>query len=242
MDKELKSLKKIIAETEKKCKAAEGKDAFILKKQVIELSQQQYIIKSKYSKQIYCGNGKKGVVGLKTANLIGETAVKNNEIIDRSVVSLFNPEHIHFLLLNYEDIKSSDLYADSDLGYLIEELDELIAETPFDNELYLPILNMRISGIKNRQISDKLLEEYGNTYTPEYISSLWNKKLPKMIAETAQKKYILWYFTYKEKGNWQKCSCCKEVKLAHPLFYSRNSCAKSGFYSICKDCRKKYKI
>ena len=73
----------------------------------------------------------------------------------------------------------------------------------------------------------------------EYISSLWCKKIPKLLSEQAQKDFLEWYFTNKEKGKWKKCTRCGEIKLAHNMFYSRNTSSKDGFYSICKDCRNK---
>ena len=60
-----------------------------------------------------------------------------------------------------------------------------------------------------------------------------------MIAEKAQEDYLVWYYTNKERGKWKKCSCCGEIKLAHPFFFSKNSGSKDGYYSICKKCRNK---
>ena len=62
-----------------------------------------------------------------------------------------------------------------------------------------------------------------------------------MIAETATKNYLLWYYTNKEKGEWKRCSKCGQIKLAHNIFYSKNTSSKDGFYSICKDCRNEKK-
>jgi len=58
-----------------------------------------------------------------------------------------------------------------------------------------------------------------------------------MIVETAKKDFLLWYYTNQEKGKWKKCSRCGEIKLAHNIFFSRNTSSKDGYYSICKDCR-----
>ena len=84
-------------------------------------------------------------------------------------------------------------------------------------------------------------DEFGITYSVEYLSSLWRNKIPKLLAEQAKEDYLIWHFTYVEKGKWKKCSRCGEVKLANNKFFSKNNTSKDGFYSICKKCRNKKK-
>ena len=85
------------------------------------------------------------------------------------------------------------------------------------------------------------MKKYNKKYTVEYISALWRNKIPKLIAEKAKEDYLIWYFTFVEKGTWKKCSKCGQIKLAHKRFFSRNNTSKSGFYSICKECRNQNK-
>ena len=83
-----------------------------------------------------------------------------------------------------------------------------------------------------------LKEEFGTTYSIEYISSLWRNKIPKMIAETALEDFLVWQ--YKENSYPMKtCTKCGETKPAHNQFFSRNSTSSDGWYSICKKCRNK---
>jgi hypothetical protein len=37
-----------------------------------------------------------------------------------------------------------------------------------------------------------LSEEFGKTYSVEYISSLWRNKIPKLIAEAALEDFLYW--------------------------------------------------
>jgi hypothetical protein len=107
--------------------------------------------------------------------------------------------------------------------------------------MYYDILIYKIDGMKNVDIQKRIEENYGIKHTVEYISSLWRKKIPKLIAEAAQEEYLTWYYTFKEKGQWKRCSRCGQIKLAHNRFFSKNKTSKDGFYSICKECRNKKK-
>ncbi len=105
--------------------------------------------------------------------------------------------------------------------------------------LYEDIVIYKIDGLQNKDIQKKIEEKYDIKYSVEYISSLWRNKIPKMIAETAQKKWLVWHYTEEEVGTWKKCSRCGQIKLAHPKFFSKNKSSKDNFYSICKECRNK---
>lgn len=103
--------------------------------------------------------------------------------------------------------------------------------------VYLSIVIHKIDGRTNAEIQELLETEHGLAYSVEYISSLWRNKIPKMIAEKAKEEYLIWYYTYKEYGQWKQCSRCGKVKLAHNRFFSKNSTSKDGWYSMCKCCR-----
>jgi hypothetical protein len=96
---------------------------------------------------------------------------------------------------------------------------------------------MKIDGLSNIDIRTEINKKYGKMYTNEYISSLWRKKIPKLIAEEAERQYLDWYYTVVEKGKWKRCSRCGQIKLAHNFYFSKNKSSRDGFYSICKCCR-----
>lgn len=108
-----------------------------------------------------------------------------------------------------------------------------------DYPLYYDLLIYKIDGKSNLEIQNLLYIKHHITYSIEYLSSLWRKKIPKLIAEKEEKRYLTWYYTFVKKGKWKKCSCCGEIKLAHNKFFSKNNTSKDGWYSICKECRNK---
>ena len=121
---------------------------------------------------------------------------------------------------------------------MVKDLQNLIDKTLKEKyPLYYDLMIYKIDGKQNVEIQQLLEQKHGIKHSIEYISSLWRNKIPKLIAEQAKRDYLEWYFTVKEKGKWKRCSRCKEVKLAHNEFFSKNNSSKDGFYSICKCCR-----
>ena len=237
----LKELRKAIEQVEAAEKRATGKKKFLLKKQLIEMRQDQYVIKNSYKQPIYCINGIKSFAKLDLTENI--TIDENGEIYTDCLISLFNPKHISLLLCNYSKLKE-ETYSKftSDAYYMMQDLDNLIEAALAENyPMYYDLLIYKIDGKHNTEIQDLLEINYGIRHSVEYISSLWRNKIPKLIAEKAKEEYLVWHYTEKEVGKWKRCSRCKCIKLAHNKFFSKNSTSKDGFYSICKSCRNKKK-
>ena len=237
----LKELREAIAEVEAAAKKATGKKKFLLKKQLIEMRQDQYVLKNAYRQPIYCMNAIKSFNKIDLGENI--TIDEEGEIHSDGLLTLFNPAHVSALLCHYARLKE-DSWGNffGDAYFLMEDLDNLIEKTlKEDYPLYYDLLIYKIDGLQNIEIQEKLEERHGIKHSVEYISSLWRKKIPKLLAEQAQEDYLNWHFTMKEKGKWKKCSRCGQVKLAHNRFFSKNKTSKDGFYSICKSCRNKKK-
>lgn len=237
----LKKLRDAIDAVEKQFKAATGKRKFLLKKQLIEMRQDQYVIKSAYRQPMYMMNVTKSFSKLQLDGKI--TITEDGKVSSTELVSLFDQKHVSALLCNYSKLKE-DAWGKfgSDSYYLMEDLDNLIERTLKDKyPLYYDLLIYKIDGKQNIEIQELLNEKHGIKHSVEYISSLWRNKIPKLLAEQAQEDYLVWYYTVKERGKWKKCSRCGEIKLAHNRFFSKNKTSKDGFYSICKCCRNKKK-
>ena len=237
----LKELRTEIERVEEAAKNARGKKAFLLKKQAIEMRQDQYVLKNAYRKPIFCMNLIKSISKI---NLDEEITVDDKgEVKSTGFINLFNDKHISILLCNYTKLKE-DSWSDfnNDLKWLMFDLD-----TAVDNALqkkyplYYDLVIYKIDGKQNQEIQDLLFQKHGIKHSVEYISSLWRNKIPKLIAEQAQTDWFIWHYTQEEKGKWKRCSRCGQIKLAHNRFFSKNKTSKDGFYSICKECRNKKK-
>lgn len=237
----LKQLREAIDLIEKQFKAATGKKKFLLKKQLIEMRQDQYVIKNAYRQPMYFMNAVKSFNQVQLDENI--TITENGDVKSDGIITFFDPKHISALLCNYSKLKE-DSYGRfwSDSYFLMEDLDNLVDRTLKDDyPLYYDLLIYKIDGKQNIEIQSLLQEKHGIKHSVEYISSLWRNKIPKLISEKAQEEYLVWYYTTQEYGKWKRCSRCGQVKLAHNRFFSKNKTSKDGFYSICKCCRNKKK-
>lgn len=237
----LKELRAAIEEVEKAEKNATGKKKFLLKKQLIEMRQDQYVIKNSYRQPMYCMNAVKSFSKIDFNETV--TIDEQGNVHSNGLITLFDAKHISALLCNYSRLKEDcwgKFYCDS--YYLMEDLDNLIERTLKEKyPLYYDLLIYKIDGKQNIEIQELLNRDHGIKHSLEYISSLWRNKIPKLLAEQAQEDYLIWYYTTQEKGKWKKCSRCGEIKLAHNRFFSKNKTSRDGFYSICKCCRNKKK-
>ena len=232
----LRQLREAINVWEAKLKVTEGKDAFVIKKALIEMRKDQYVIKNAYRRPTVPN---KLTRSTHVIMLPDETSSFDEEgyPIPKGV-SLLNPVVCSAILCNYSRLKedSFDRF-EGDLYYLMLAFDEIADKALKEYPLYEKIVECKVDGLQNTQIQEILQMEFGIKHSLEYISSLWRKKIPKLIASQAEDEYLYWYYLNIEKGKYKKCSRCGQVKLAHNKYFSKNKTSRDGFYSICKKCR-----
>lgn len=236
----LKQLREAIEQIQIQQKAARGKKKYYLTKQLIEMRQDQYVLKSAYRQPM---NVMSVMSNLSHIDLTQHITIdENGEPKSDGLVSFFNPDHVSCILCNYSNLKQS-LYGkfESDMYYLMEAFDELSDKALRETPMLYDIMVYKIDGLSNKDIAEKLKKDYNTSYSIEYLSVLWRKKIPKIIADYAKQEWIMYHYTMQEKGKWKKCSRCHEIKLAHPYFFSKNKTSKDGYYSLCKECRNKKK-
>lgn len=229
-------LRAAIENVEEQLKGATGKRAFALKKSIIEMRQDQYVIKNSFRRPIYFIKTMKSISKLDLCENI--TVDEKGEVSSDGIINLYDPAHVSALLCNYSNLKE-DTYSnlDSDARWLLIDLEKAIDGALDEYPMYRDLVIYKIDGMTNIQIQEQLQDTYGKTYSVEYLSSLYRNKIPKMIAEYSQNRWLEWYYTVKKEGSWKKCSRCGTVKLAHNRFFSKNSTSRDKFYSICKVCR-----
>lgn len=232
----LKELRAAMAEVEAQGKAATGRRKFLLKKQLIEMRRDQYVLKNTFKPQMALSVSPRGInkIDLYERRWVDE----NMEPQSEGLITFFNPKHVAAILSNYNALKleTRGRYQD-DFYYLMEDFDKLLKRSLKNYPMLDLIVKYKFHEKSGLEIQAAIEKEFGVKHTVEYISSLWRNKIPKVISEQEKNDYLLWYFSHEAEGKWKKCSCCGQFKLAHNRFFSKNNTSKDGFYSQCKECR-----
>ena len=233
----LRQLKEAINIWEQKAKTASGRDAYIIKSTLIDLRKDQYIIKNAYRRPITLT---KITHSKNTLPLDEQISINDDGELISSGFSLLDPAVCSAILCNYSKLKEDSWgYFENDMWYLIYDFEKVCDKALKKYPLYQRIVECKIDGMQNIDIQLILQQEFGIKHSVEYISSLWRKKIPNLIASQAEDDYLNWYYTQVEPGTYKRCSRCGEIKLAHNRYFSKNKTSRDGFYSICKCCRNK---
>lgn len=215
---EIDKLQKVLDESTNLSKKASGK----IKQMIIEMRRDQYVLKNSYRQPIF-GRG-----NLPTME----------QEIHYDTINLQQKDQVLALLVNYNHLKIEFMDDnDSDIKWILMDLDRLIDKALSKKPTLLYILNEKIVGSRNDEIRDGLINKFGVDHTQEYISSLYRNKIPQLIAEAATEEWIDYIYMNKLKGTYKRCSRCKMIKLANNRNFSINRTSSSQFYSICKECR-----
>lgn len=235
----LQQLREAIQIWEAKLKTATGREAYIIKSTLIELRKDQYVIKNAYRRPIVLSK----ITRSKSIIPLDDSAYVDDEgIIVYDGVSLMNPAVCSAILCQYSKLKQDSWENfEGDTWYLIYDFECTCDRALEKYPIYQRIVEMKIDGVSNLDIQLALQQEFGIKHSIEYISSLWRKKIPSLIASQAEDDFLNWYYTTQTKGHFKRCSRCGEIKLAHNKYFSKNKTSRDGFYSICKCCRNKKK-
>ena len=231
----LRQVRDAIELWEKQLKTATGKDAYIIKKAIIDLRKDQYVIKNAFRQPVIPTHLTRSKSSI---SLDEDISFDENGYVVARGVSLMNPKVCSAILCNYSRLKQDSagvFYTDT--WFLMETFDEISARALANYPLYERLVEYKIDGVQNIDIQEKLQQEFGIKHSLEYISSLWRNKIPNLIASQAEDEFLNWYYLEVEKGQYKKCSRCGQIKLAHNKYFSKNKTSKDGFYSICKECR-----
>lgn len=236
---ELRAVREAIEFWQQQQPHVSGHDAYVVKQTIIDFQKDQYIVRDSIKRPVQL----KIMTHTMPKTYLDDEETLEDGKLKVSGVSLCDPNVCSAILCNYSKLVQAGYGVfDNDTWYLMEDFDRISAAALQDFPLLERIVELKIDGLSNADIQQKLQEEFGLQYTVEYLSTLWRKKIPAMIAEAAQDEFYYWYYLNKEPGQYKRCSRCGKLKLAIPRYFSKNNTSKDGYYSICKKCRaEKYK-
>lgn len=231
----------MIGKLNKKLDTLSGTKKYNLKKTIIELWRQIYTVRASYHTATQSSSF--------NADTYYRTQIPEDVYFDdlkmpqsNSALTMLNPQHISLLLVNYDMLfRSCGEDMSSDMRFLLMDLEDLVNETFKDNKMLMDLTRWKIGGYTNEEISRELYKRYGVNHTAQYLSTLWRKRIPKMLADAYRHHLVLWKYGVDPDYPRRKCGHCGKIMLEHPIFfpYSRKS---DSYYSICKKCRAvKYK-
>lgn len=243
----LRQLRDAIKDWEGRLKRSSGREAYIIKKALIEMRREQYIIKQAYQRPVMMKKITRNSC-FRTPQLDDTSTVywnKNNENDPRngeitvSGISLMDQKVVSAILRNYSRLKqdSWDNF-EGDTWYLMQAFDDISYNVLKDYPYYQRIVEYKIDGMSNIQIQQALSEEFNIKHSLEYLSSLWRKKIPRLIATEATEEFLQWYYKTNNLPM-KRCSKCGRWKPRHNAFFSKNKTSKDRLYSVCKACRNK---
>lgn len=236
----LKQLRDTIEAWDAASKRASGREAFLMKKAVIEMRKDQYLIKQGYQRPIIpCKLTRSFWTHIPLDDNSKLLITDEGPEVKVKGISLMDPKVVSAILCNYSKLKedSYDQF-DGDTWYLIQAFEDICDKALEDFPIYQRIVELKIDKKQNSDIQQALTEEFNTTYSVEYISSLWRNKIPKLIAIQAKEDFLTWQYRV-NKYPMKKCTKCGQIKPAHNQFFSRNNTSKDSLYSICKRCRNK---
>lgn len=104
------------------------------------------------------------------------------------------------------------------------------------------ILKFKIAKKGNKDIM-KALEERGLTpYKENYISTVYTKRVLNAIAAQAQECQRMIEYITMGRGVFKECSECHRLIPRNSIYFNQRNNTKDGFYSDCKECRKKKRV
>ena len=150
-----------------------------------------------------------------------------------------NPDHVLYLYKNYYDIEDAALNDPHGLyGNARFLLDTLLyyQERAELTEIQADILQLKIDEIPNVKIAEIINNKYGSTYNPNYISTIYRKKVIPAINTAASRHRLIMENIF-WPDNFKVCSDCGELRLRHSEFFMRQGKSPDGYVPRCKKCQ-----
>lgn len=158
--------------------------------------------------------------------------------VSKNTIDFTNPNHVYAVLEMYGTLKALSYdNLQSNIRYLLWELEDYIekAELP-DVRQY--ILIRKIDKATNDKIKFELQNNFGVTYSENYISTIYKQIICGKIADAA--KLAQDEFTFRNQPEkFKVCSTCGRKLFRDKRNFIKKPNSKDGLAARCKDCDKR---
>lgn len=103
---------------------------------------------------------------------------------------------------------------------------------------YRLIVEMKSENWRNEDINNELRHRNLKTFSVNYISTIYKKRIPKLLAQAVEAHYEL-ALALDQPDEWKRCSKCGKLLHLDSNHFRRLGKSKDGFVGSCKQCDKK---
>lgn len=103
---------------------------------------------------------------------------------------------------------------------------------------YRLIVEMKSENWRNEDINNELRRRNLKTFSVNYISTIYKKRIPKLLAQAVEAHYEL-ALALDQPDEWKHCSKCGKLLHLDSNHFRRLGKSKDGFVGSCKQCDKK---
>ena len=103
---------------------------------------------------------------------------------------------------------------------------------------YRVIVEMKSENWRNEDINNELRRRNLKTFSVNYISTIYKKRIPKLLAQAVEAHYEL-ALALDQPDEWKRCSKCGKLLHLDSNHFRRLGKSKDGFVGSCKQCDKK---
>lgn len=103
---------------------------------------------------------------------------------------------------------------------------------------YRLIVEMKSENWRNEDINNELRRRDLKTFSVNYISTIYKKRIPKLLAQAVEAHYEL-ALALDQPDEWKRCSKCGKLLHLDSNHFRRLGKSKDGFVGSCKQCDKK---
>lgn len=159
-------------------------------------------------------------------------------------IDLRNPEVIRTLLLMEEELAKfveEGTLTDTEIcAALLHYLIYYVEKCNFSEELRF-IMTQKMKRMSNKEIAQRVKEKFNLDYKENYISTIFTKRIVEAIVEQVNLHYKMVEYITMGRTVFKECKICGRLLPRNSTYFNKRTSTSDGFFSYCKECKKRRK-